>query len=297
MTPGDSTFTANNLKLDEIIDLYEVQYEELPQEKSKRTKNDLETIDVDIKRHLSFEKNLTEEERELFKKDLKKLLTDLPLEYVQSMSDIVGILMYFYYTRNKHRESLVSLEERENTVSAVTFEYKIKKKASLYDPELYDTMLRTIYNILKHKYLPLIENRFRLYMKYNSVFMKVMKKRGIKVPSSKSMVYTNSTLTWFSRSLDNIQDVYRIFAIIISCPLNTVFLFLIHYFEEIENKRKIKLEKKEIMKELLKLEQEFLKVQNENNDSPPLKSKKGLAMALAAGAVITGAIIFKAFKK
>merc|ERR1711915_99740 len=154
-----------------------------------------------------------------------------------------------------------------------------KKRTSLYDPETYDIMLRTIYTILKHKYEPLIENQFKLYMKMNNTFMKFMENRGIRVPASKSLVYINTTLTWFSRSLDKIEDIYKMFAIIISCPLNGIFLLLIHYFDEVEQKINIKLERKEIMKELFKLEKEFLKIENSEKKQPG-KAKRGLALAL-----------------
>lgn len=296
MATRDSSFTADNLKLDEILELYEKQYEELPDKKITRDNDEINTIKMDSKRILPFIKHLTESERDLFRKDLERVLNDLPLIYVQSMSEIVGFLMYFYHTKNKHRESLVSVEERENTTSAVNFEYTTRKKTSLFDPELYDIMLRTIYNILKHKYTPLIEQKFNLYICYNNIFLKLMKKRGIKASSTKSMVYTNSTLTWFNRSLDKIDDVYKVFAIIISCPLNTVFLLLIHYFNEIDNKEKITLEHKSIIPELVKLEQEFIKIEEEGNN-PSSKGKRGIALAIAAGAVVTGAIIFKSFNK
>lgn len=298
MPSVNESFTKNNLKLDEIMDLYELQYEELPTEKIKRTKNDLETIEADAKRNFTFQHHFNEEERELFKKDVKKLLTDLPLQYVQSMCDIVEVLMYFYYTRNKQSESPVSSEEQGNPASTENFEYKNKKRDSLYDPETYDRMLRTIYNILKQKYTPLVDNKFNLYYSYNETFMKLMKKRGIKVRTDKSLVFMNATLTWFSRSIDNIDDIYKIFAIIISCPLNCVFLFLIHYFDEIDNKKKIKLTENEIMKELFKLEQEFCKVaDSESKEAQAAGSKKGLLMAVTAGAVVTGAIILKTFWK
>ncbi|KRH93370.1 putative Rab-GAP/TBC domain protein [Pseudoloma neurophilia] len=292
---SNTSFTANNLKLDEIINLYEIQYEELPDKKIVRSENDLSTIDVDSKRALPFDKLLTEEERNLFRKDFKRLLLDLPLKYVQSMSEIVGILMYFHYTRNRLRGSLVSLEERENTTSAVNFEYKTRQKTSLYDPELYIIMLRTIYNILLNKYTPLIADEFKLYIHYNNVFLKLMKKRGKKVSSTKSMVYTNSTLTWFNRSLDNMEDIYRIFAMIISCPLNSVFLFLIHYFDEIDNKKKIKLNEAQIITKLIDLEQEFIRIEEEKEK--PSTMKKSLAFAFATGAVITGAILFNHFNR
>ena len=295
MAVGNSSFTSNNLKFEEIIKLYETQYEELPDKKLQRTKNDINTIDMDIKRTFPFDKMLTEEERKMFRKDLKKVLMNLPVIYIQSMSDIIGIIMYFYYTQDRNREVPVNVEERENTTSAVGFNLNIKAQDSLFEPEMYDVMLRTIFNILKQKYEPLIRDEFKLYMEFNDIFIKVMEKRHVKVPSSKSLVYTNSTLTWFSRSLTSMEDIYKIFAIIISSPINGVFLFLIHYFDEIEGKKQIHLEKKEIMSEMFKLEQEFLAVQTETNKTP--LTKKKIALALTAGAVITGAILFNAFRK
>lgn len=295
--PENSKYIEHNLNLEEILQAFENQYEEVPDEVDDTINNDSKIIDSDVNRTFPFYEKMTEEERSLFQKDLKKVLLEIPLPYIQSMCDVVAVLMYFYYTRNKDTESLASLAQRENTTSAVEFEYTLKKKQSLFDQETYDIMLRTIYNILKQKYIPLIENKFQMYMKMNEVFLKIMKKREIDVPISKSLVYINTTLTWFSRSLEKIDDVYKVFALIISCPLNCVFLLLINYYEEVDKKQKIELENEEMIEKLFHLEQEFLSVQNEKNEELAKKGKKALALAITAGAVLSGAIIFGLFKK
>lgn len=288
-----SNFSKSNLSLHELILTYEQQSEEVPTVEEAKNENDLKTISVDINRNFPFYENMTDDQKRLFKKDLKGVLLKLPLNYIQSMCDIVAILMYFYYSKSKKDASLVSLTERENTASAINLG---ASKNSLYDEETYDVMYRVIYNILKQKYVPLIDDQFKKYLENNEVFIKMMKKRNIVIPSSKSLIYTNSTLTWFSRSIENIDDIYKIFSLIISCPTSVVFLLLVHYYDYIENKKKIQLGTEDIMPKLINLEKEFLKIQEESEDKPKV-SKKVVALSVAAGAIATGAIFFGIFKK
>lgn len=241
----------NSLKLSEIISLYETRLEEFPSNFPEKTKNDIETINVDMKRTFIFDNLLTEDEKELFRKDLKKLLLELPLTYIQSMSSIVGIFMYFYYKK----ETLIKNAEKQ-------FESKNIKKDSLYDEETFDLMLKTIYTILKNKYEPLINDNFKLYFEYNKIFLKYMEeKKNMKISFSKSLIYVNSTLTWFTRNLSNIDEIYDIFSVIISHPVNSVFLILIEYFENVDKKEKIKIDKNHLMEIIFELEKNFLEIQ------------------------------------
>ncbi|ELQ74780.1 putative Rab-GAP/TBC domain protein [Trachipleistophora hominis] len=285
-----SKFTLN---LRELIQTYERQSADVPALDVGKNQNDLKTINVDINRNFPFYEHMADEKKPLFRNELKKTLLRLPVSYVQSMCDIVAVLMYFYLSEMTEDNSLVSLAERENTASAIN----MNEDDSLYDDETYERMFRTIYNILKAKYVPLIDDQFKTYLENNDIFIKMMKKRGVEIPSSKSLIYTNSTLTWFSRSADSMNDIYKIFALIISCPTSVVFLLLVHYFDAIENKKKIKMNDNDIMPKIIKLEKEFLRLQDEQVASRPKVSNKAIIFGAATGAVIAGAVLFGIFKR
>ncbi|ELA47376.1 hypothetical protein VCUG_01145 [Vavraia culicis subsp. floridensis] len=281
------------LNLRELIQAYEGQSAVVPTLDVEKNQNDLKTIDVDINRNFPFYVHMTDDEKQLFRNELKKTLLRLPVSYVQSMCDIVAVLMYFYYAEMRNGSSLVSLAERENTASAID----TSESGGLYDEETYERMFKIIYNILKEKYVPLIDDQFKMYLENNDIFIKMMKQRGVEIPSSKSLIYTNSTLTWFSRSMDSMNDIYKMFALIISCPTSIVFLLLVHYFDFIENKKMIKMDDNDIMPKIIKLEKEFLKLQEEQDTSKPKMSKKAIIYGVVTGAVVAGAVLFGIFKK
>ncbi|KAM0675799.1 hypothetical protein GVAV_000574 [Gurleya vavrai] len=107
----------------------------------------------------------------------------------------------------------------------------------------------------------------------------------------------NDTLTWFCRSLSNIEDIFTVAGYILACPSNFYFVLLIKFFKEIDNKSKIKNLGKDVYEELLVIEKEFLEMENEvfNENKPVIKPRD----MIIAGSVValTVAILFGIFKK
>lgn len=287
-------FSTANLNLQELLHLYEMQEVDIPKRDSDLERNDIKTIEVDTSRNFPFYSDLNDTEKMLFKKELKKMLISLPFEYVQSMCDIVAVLMYFYYSEEKRKSTLINLSDRENTVSIIEMD-AAKPIQKLYSDATHDRMVKNICKILKYKYVPLIEDQFKKYLENNSIFIKMMEKRGVHMPTSKSLVYTNTTLTWFSRSIEDINDIYKIFSLIISCPMNVVFLLLVHYFDYIENGKKITVRINELMPHVLELEKEFVEIQRGENENT--RPKRAIIYGVATGVIVAGAIMFGIFKR
>lgn len=209
--------------------------------------SDISSITSDCDRCFHF---ITNNEKTEYQKILKKVLLNIRIPYYQGMADISAYIIYYILTNNKQSSSNVTISNLNPS------EGEIKDMSILLEKILYK------------KVLPLVENDFKKYKEINSIFIKMLENRNIIISNEKSMTYLSNILTFFTRDCENLVDTYFILSVILSCPFNIPFLILIKYFNEIENKKLLKVSlDSNFLKDLILLEDEYLHILTNDNSS------------------------------
>eukprot|EP00866_Antonospora_locustae_P001874 jgi/Antlo1/1874/1552 len=286
---------------------YAVRPFEIPREGrvyKRQGRNSYEyTVVNDAERAFIFLKPTTDQEKwckNLYKYITKKIMLETTVEYYQGMCEVSSYFVLFYFKESASEKYKKIVEElnRDDFSSAGSenIEHDTDNMLQFIDEEIYEKCSVVVTNVLQEKYIPLVENDFVIYNRYNHVFMKMMEKRGVRLAPEVCGSYMNTTLSWFSRSIENIDDIYKIFAILISCPTSMSFLMLVYYFKIIESGSKIKNVDGNLYKHLVALEHEFLRIENQV-DNPPLIPRKRLVIGAAALGVVLAVVIYQLSKK
>lgn len=286
---------------------YAVKPFEIPREGrvyKRQERNSYEyTIVNDAERAFIFLKPNTDQEKwckNLYKYITKKIMLETTVEYYQGMCEVASYFVLFYFKESaseKYKKIVEELNRDDfSSVGSENTEHDTDNMLQFIDEEIYERCSVVVTNVLQEKYIPLVENDFMMYNRYNHVFMKMMEKRGVVLAPEVCGSYMNTTLSWFSRSVENLDDVYKIFAILISCPTSMSFLMLVYYFKTIESGSKIKDVDSNLYKHLVALEHEFLRIENQI-DNPPLIPRKKLVIGAAALGVVLAVVIYQLSKK
>ncbi|KAM0687813.1 hypothetical protein COBT_000937 [Conglomerata obtusa] len=242
------TRVPENLSMDDfdlrnIISAFEIQKKDCFYNARNNSVNDLTIIKQDVDRSFHFITGKSVRYKFTYKKILYEVLISIPIDYIQNMSNISLIIIYFYF-RDKIDE-----ETEKNDIMTIFL-------------DLLEVTKISITNILKEKVEPLLDDDFSLYLKYNNVFIRMMENRGIKISYEKSLTYMNNTLTWFCMSFKEVGDIFRIAGIILTCPTTVYFLILIKFFDIIDKKIAVEFLEPNLYEQLVTLEKEFLETEN-----------------------------------
>ncbi|TBU08723.1 hypothetical protein CWI39_0147p0010 [Hamiltosporidium magnivora] len=302
----------------------------------RKKEKELHTIEVDVERSFGFlkgEDKVSLARKEIFKEILFKVLKTIPVEYLQSMSEIVSVIVYYNFkdiveeklkqidiaeiksksnksninlsSTSLSKDNVIWMSENESTskmsesrlsdasTSSDNFDYD-----QFIDEELFKKTCVTVTNVLKEKYLPLVDDNFKMYLRYNSIFIRMMAKRNKKIYVDESLKYMNTTLTWFIRSLVNIEDILAVYGYFLCCPTSFPFLLLVKFYDKIDNKIPIERLNDNIYQELVTLEREFLEVEFEmSRPTTALGKKTGLITVGSIIAVGAAIIIYRLSKR
>ncbi|RVD93197.1 Rab-GAP TBC domain protein [Tubulinosema ratisbonensis] len=297
------------MNFDEAIKKYETHR---PGKSYFRTdKNPCETtIRGDTDRSFLFLPNTTNKEKwckNLYKNICNELFINSTIDYYQGMSEIGSYIIYYYFKESVENKFEIISKELVGSSKLVNEEEEIEtlpsKKDSLVDEKLsdcidsiiYENCMTTICNVMDDKFLPVVQNNFEMYDKINLVFLRMMKKRNIKIDILLSKKYMNTTLSWFTRSVSELKDLYKVLALILNSPCNVTFLLLVKYFNEIENGEKIRNIPENLQEEIIKLEQEYVKTQEEM-EQPCISARKVL-FGLSVGGVVLAIFLYQTLKK
>merc|ERR1712243_84841 len=170
---------------------------------------------------------------------------------MQSTSDIVSVIVNFYL----NKEYTFGLEERQNTAESAT------------DKELIKKIVKVSTVILKKKFVPLVENDFKQYKKDNLIFLEMMRKKNIQISNEESLCYMNYTLTFFSRLKMDVENIYFIFAVILTRPNYIVFLLLVYFYHNLDSDI-YDVTRTDVLNQLEELEEQFNQINNKKNKYP-----------------------------
>ncbi|KAG0442666.1 hypothetical protein DMUE_0100 [Dictyocoela muelleri] len=351
----------SSLKFDinDAISAYDKKIDNIDYSKRNIDEPELKIVENDVERSFQFlGKN---EEKKKMKEILQEVLINLSIPYIQGMSEVVSVIVYFFCGEKDDLEwksadisiiesissnlsdrvsdrsgkenvddNEVEKDDDENILKSKAERKLRKKKRSLrkksnknfkteklesgvsirhldngknisYNPndplntEFIEKLAVISTNILKFKYLPLIDDSFKIYLKNNKIFLKMMEKRGKTIQTEVSLKYMNDTLTWFTRKCKNVSDMFTLFSIFISCPTSFPFLVLTLFYDDIESGSNITLED-DLLNQLIDLESEFLGIQSEE-----IEMNSGLNLwsyMLIGGVIVVGlAFAIAGYKK
>jgi len=273
--------------------------------RTKQNNDDASTILSDSTRCLHFLKGETGEEKwckNMYRYITKKILEETTADYYQGMFEISTYFVLFYF-KDSVPEKYKKMVEKFNRDDFSSEEDAVKEQdnmSSFIDEELYKKCSIVITNVLEKNCIPLVEDGFALYKKYNDVFIKMMRARGMQLDQDSfkvCMTYMNFTNTWFSRIIENLDDVYKVFAIIISCPPSMSFLMLVHYFNVVNAEQKITRIDKNLYDNLIALEHEFLRIESQVDTGRGLVSTKSVIVGTAVLGLVLGVVIYHFSKK
>lgn len=264
-----------NFNFEKIVKTYEKKRSTIPSYEKRQTKEEEQIIRVDIERTFLNIQEIDEHEREILRKILYEVLILMPIEYTQGMSEIAAIFVYFYF-----REEIESTEDDE-----IVIDSQLLKKVRI-----------TITNMFTDKYVPVIENEFKMYLHYNKVFMRMMAKRGYELNEEECLKYMNITLTWFTRLVVKFDDMTMLVGYILACPTSIPFLLLVKFFDQADKKEKIETFDDDLYEQLIDLEREFLDTEATMAIKKPVIGPKEIVIG---GAIIalTAAVFYKVYKK
>ena len=293
------------LKFERAIGPYEIERED--RKYTREGKNEYEyTICGDSKRCFYFLKEDTQEERwckNMYIHIAKRILLETSVDYYQGMFEITSYFVYFYFEESVpgiYREIMGKINNDFSSEGSVLSEdsaVEDDEADGWIDAETYKRCSVAVTNVLCEKYIPLVENNFVMYSNYNRVFVKLMSARKVALDPEIATSYMNTTLTWFSRSVDSLEDTYRIFAIIISCPTNMPFVMLAYYYGVVSTGSKISRVDEKTYADLIQLEHVFLRTESRMNEVWCMPSKRTLAFGAATLGTVLAILIYQLSKK
>ncbi|KAM0687814.1 hypothetical protein COBT_000938 [Conglomerata obtusa] len=262
-----------NFDFKNILSTFESKRSSCNYEVKEKPVNELAIIKQDVDRSFHFLTGKSLEHKEKYKRILYEVLISIPIDYIQSMSDVASIIVYYYF-RNE-------IDEETENDDEITICHDLLEVTKI-----------SVTNILKEKVEPLLNEEFSLYLKYNRTFIKMMENRGRKIGSDESIKYMNNTLTWFCMLFTKVEDIYTIAGFILACPTSFYFLILIKFFDDVEKKRKVKNLEANLYEQLLALEKEFLNTENEMKVEQVSLVKPRDVIIAGSLVAIAGAILY-----
>ena len=89
-----------------------------------------------------------------------------------------------------------------------------------------NTIKKSLMVLFEEKYIPLVKNNFKLYKENNAIFCEYARNNGIKIEGMSEFLTVKHILTFFTRDLKDINDIYTVFDIITRNDTTVVFSIL-----------------------------------------------------------------------
>ncbi|AFN83892.1 hypothetical protein EROM_100760 [Encephalitozoon romaleae SJ-2008] len=245
-------------------------------------------------------------------KFLKKLLfvelDKIPIRYTQGMSEVASVFVLYYFQEivgeeiakgilgggdpespgEGSPENFIDVPEDENV--------ELKRFLSRHK----DTTAKlgvVLTNVFKRKLEPLVTDDFKIYKENMKIFVEMMKKRGIKIPELESYKFMGSILTFFLRNLSKIEDVHKVFEIILSCPNTCPFLLLVQFYGRIANNKPIENINNNLFTKVIRLEEEFVETKKRIERKRPEFSKRKIIAVGGVISIVTAIVVYKIARK
>lgn len=276
----------DNIKLQDVLRSYEDKVEDITYINNKKTVKETSLIKNDIKRSIFLSIDKKDGFKNcVFKKIVHDCLIPINVSYVQGMNEIAFVIVYYYFSndfdlffkKDKNKSNILRFEDvaiDSNNYDQLNFDYDNimnEQTKPFFDSisEKQEKVKTVLTNIILRKLEPLIKDNFKLYFKYTEVFILMMKKRGIIIDHQEVHKYLESVITFFYRNVSNMEDAFKIFEVILSCPPSSFFLILIVYYDSIGRKKLIKSVDSNLFNCIICHETEFIGTLEKVNNKKP----------------------------
>jgi hypothetical protein len=323
------------VKFRDVLKSYEKKAEEVEYEAGEKPYDERRTIENDVNRTMFIGVNAREKEKiRLLRRLLYKVMEEIPVVYMQGMSEIASVFLLHYFdkkadqylrkTREPVEEAVLQsgagsefFDESEsangvfnqgssaNNASNTTVNFVEATKEEKADAEslvsknkdTYETLRTVLTNVFKRKFEPLVVNDFKIYKENIAVFVEMMRRRRVTISPLGSHVFMGSIFTFFTRDVRDMKNIHKVFEIVLSCPDTSLFLLLTVFHKKISKNERILEISDNLFPEVIELEKEFLEVKRgmqERKEGPGMKS--ALLLGGIAG-VVAAVFIYKMSKK
>jgi len=282
-------------------------------ENGSPVENDLVTIKNDLNR-LGFTEGKLQQTYIVYKLYLfilRKTFNEFPISYIQGMIEIALVILNAYFKdavgpfRVKYSDMDEVVLPPQITVDLITeADEKIFEEFLSKNRELYERFRSTTVNIMKQRYLVLVDNSFSKYLELNEIFVKMMNttfKRNMN--SHESIRYMGHIMTFFTRLAGNEEVTYRLLNLILNSDFSMLFSIAAVYIdaidsfdqrgeaqvdEDIRRAGLVSVDEKDI-KRILEMQELFLKFKRDSTSSSgSFGAYLLLGSAIGVGAVILG---------
>lgn len=263
-----------NLKFKDVIKSYEEKDTQVNYEVAQKPSEETAVINNDVKRTTFLSVNQKDKEKvTCLRSLLYDIVESIPVNYVQGMSEVSSVFIVYYFsgeydrfsTKAPEKKSMRDEEKSTEVESSSEDDYQTFKETVSDKIEKCRIVLTNVFN---RKFVPLVDDNFRLYKANVEVFIQMMKKRNVNIEETNAYMFMGSVFTFFFRDVTTIEDAYKMFEIVLSCPLSTLFLLSVIYYDNISKKELIDYVDDNLYQSVILLEKEFVETQEK------LKQKK-----------------------
>ncbi|ADM12409.1 uncharacterized protein Eint_100830 [Encephalitozoon intestinalis ATCC 50506] len=303
------------IRFADVLQSFEKKTEDGEYVSVERDYNERKVIENDVKRTelLGVDKR-NQEAIKILKRLLFVELDKIPVKYTQGMSEVASVFVLYYFqeiveeevakgmfiaereekpegeasTAEGFSEHFIELPEEETT--------ELKKFLSRHK-DIIAKLGVVLTNVFKRKLEPLVANDFKLYKENMKIFVEMMKKRGVKIPELESYKFMGSILTFFLRNLTKMEDVHKVFEIILSCPNTCPFLLLVLFYGQISSGKAIESINNKLFPKVVKLEEEFIETRKRIESKEVCPSKRKIMLIGGVISIITAVVVYKITRK
>ncbi|KAF9763765.1 hypothetical protein NGRA_1063 [Nosema granulosis] len=288
-----------NLKFTDVIKSYEEKDSEVNYKVVEKPSEERAVIKNDVKRTTFLSVNEKDKDKVKY---LRSLLCDIvesiPVNYVQGMSEVSSVFVVYYFSEEYDRFSIRILEgsskDDDESTEAKSFSVEKKQEYEAFKESVDEKIQNcrvVLTNVFNRKFVPLVEDNFKLYKANVEVFIQMMKKRNVNIEETNAYMFMGSVFTFFFRDVTTIEDAYKMFEIVLSCPLSTLFLLSVIYYDKISKKEQIEYVDDNLYQSVILLEKEFVETrENLKAKKNSFFSKNAILIGGAIGFVVAVAL-------
>ncbi|EOB13714.1 hypothetical protein NBO_62g0004 [Nosema bombycis CQ1] len=257
-----------NLKFNDVLKSYEEKDSETKYEIVEKPANELAVINNDVKRTTFLSVNKKDKAKVKMLKHLTYyILSSIPVNYVQGMSEVSSVFIVYYFSSDYDQFSVKPLDvssKEDESMELKSLKSENKREFESFKEGVQDKIEKcriVLINVFNRKFLPLVDDNFKLYKSNVEVFVEMMKKRNVNIEETSAYMFMGSVFTFFFRDVTTIEDAYKMFEIVLSCPLSTLFLLSVIYYDTISKKEQIEYVDDNLYQSVVLLEKEFIETQ------------------------------------
>ncbi|KAM0672866.1 hypothetical protein OCOL_000133 [Ordospora colligata] len=300
------------VKFVDVLKSFEGKTEGEDYKKQKKGYDERKLIENDVKRTQLLGVRRVSKESSVLKMILFDCLCTISVEYVQGMSEIASVFVLHYFKDIVRKEIGVDTEETnehvdkeeddsvdisERFIDAGEDEKTKIKEIIKKNSEVNDVLRTVLINVFRRKFEPIVADGFKEYRRNMKVFVEMIRRRtGTRISEMECFRFMESILTFFLRNLSSVEDVHKMFEIILACPNNCPFILLVLFYEQISTKKAIQKVDDDLFVKVIEVEEEFIRTQKRTEEGSKV-SRRNMLVAGGVVSVVVAIAIYGAMKR